>query len=1466
MATYLNELPNMKLFKRKFFLPINEKDKRHGSTIFLLTPDYLISKELMTSPLVLNINRSFESYYIEPNINYMITQESSLISGTSILKSNSSILQESIYYGSESEYKVNTLYGKEYESNDNYIQTENMIYFDPKLNDQSILEASNNSSRIKRLVYKERIRTNKEALIIYKKVKQDNKWIRKTFLTLDRYKESNLFIDLYHYNRSFLKNNTLSPNRSMELYFDFLTRFITDSRIEKNGYKQKTIFIPVHQGVWNTNGANVWDHMKTLNPISMITRYIKNDKTELVQWKNIDIVFIGNNGYFKINTKELDDITYPKFISLIKRLYMNEPIMDDQENIDSPKAIKTKIINKLEDSQNIKIYNLTGEEETISKKELDDKIKNSESTSSEDIKKDLTEKKKKELVKSIDKVANQSATEDQAIEALDNDYVKNLIKDLAADEDNSIKISATRAARMRSLNDKFLNTKIENVSIKDLLQKQSENTELPETSLPIDTINDEWKHLKATNFEKVYDINEDIMAMLHSFSSKSAPFSIVDINIEDTSTTEDYINTYTVKCEDANGKRFTLVFDVPKFRNNRFMKLRGNDKVINGQLVLLPVIKTDEDTVQIVSSYNKIFIRRYGSAVGKSFPVADCIIKALNKYKGTDIKVTTGDNKRICSKYELPIDYIDLASVFSKIEVKGKGVDRYTIHFNQDELRENYKIDDQKGIPFAIMKTKSGQEQVLYFDQADNTILSNLILAILRLGTDFEDTYSTVKPGSKYTYSKASILNTEIPLIIIMAYSEGLITAMKKGKVTFDITEKRPTHSLERNKDFIKFKDAYIEYNLDYISSLLMNGLKECPTEEYSIKEINSKAMWLDFLDQYGGRIKADGLDNFYDLTMDPITVDICKIYNLPTDYIELLGYANMLLSDNKYNKHVDITGNRYRTNELIAVDVYKALCKSYADYTLQLKRNRKDATMTIKKSAIIDLLMQEKTMNDLSIFSPLMEVETANAVSFKGPSGMNSERSYGLDKRIYDDSMINVLAMSTGFAANVGLTRQATIDMNITGKRGLIKKSYTDDMGVTKSLSITEALTPFGTTRDDPFRTAMTFIQTSKHSMRVKNSSPLLITNGADEALPYMVSDMFAFKAKDKGTVVEITDQYMKIEYDNGTNDFVDLREQVKKNSDGGVYETLKLDTDLKPGAKVKPGDILAYDKLSFSNKIGSKQNLAADIGTFCKMAILNTDEGYEDSAIISEWLSDAMSSEVVIKKEVFLPKNTNVYNMVSKGQPIQEGDPLLIFQRSFDEEDFNVLLRNITVDGDEVTDLGRIPIKSKVTGVVQDIKIYRTAELNELSPSLKRVVTNYEKEIKALKKASEGYVENSNAMFDPDYKLEATGKMKNANDQVLIEFYLKYNDKMSVGDKLVYYSALKGVTKDIFPEGEEPYSEFRGPDEKVDTLLSVGSVNGRMVGSIIATGCINKILIELDRKVKDIMGIKYDLNGYKK
>ena len=457
---------------------------------------------------------------------------------------------------------------------------------------------------------------------------------------------------------------------------------------------------------------------------------------------------------------------------------------------------------------------------------------------------------------------------------------------------------------------------------------------------------------------------------------------------------------------------------------------------------------------------------------------------------------------------------------------------------------------------------------------------------------------------------------------------------------------------------------------------------------------------------------------------------------------------------------------------------------------------------------------------------------------------------------------MLNVCGLGTSAAGNVGVTRQATVDANVEGSRGYVKTidNDTDKLSVTKSFTMTEALTPFNANRDDPMRSAMNQTQTSKHQLRTKKSMPALISNGADQAMPYISPDTFAFKAKDNGKVIEKTEDYIILQYKNGNNDFIDLRNTIKKNSNSGFFIDVKLDSDLKVGNKVEKGEVVAYDKLSYSKKISDSDTLAYNMGTLVKVAALNSDEGFEDSCIVSEYLSDSLTSDIVLEKNIKLPKNTNILYMVKKGQEIQEGDNLLLFQNAFDDEDVNFLLKTLADEDnkDDISDLGRISVKSKVTGIVDDIKIYRTCEKNELSPSLKKIVNDYEKPIKNLKSTLDKYNIDSSDKLEADYKLEQVGKVKNVYDGILIEFYLRYNDKFGVGDKLVFNTACKGVCKEIFSEGKEPYTDFR-PNEEISAILGQGAILARMVPSIIITGSINKGLIELDRAVKEIAGIEW-------
>lgn len=1308
-----------------------------------------------------------------------------------------------------------------------------------QINDnEGFLFESANDNYIKQLLFKERMKSNNEVKAIYEKVKANNSSIRYTYLTIDRYKSLNLIYDTYFYNELYMRNSTFKNIKGYNVYYDLMNRLILDKEIPNNGYNNRTVIIPVKD--WD-NGNRIHMIQDGINPISCIYKTIIDNPTSLPnKYKDILFLFLGDRSYFTLDFSKVDlNKVKNSFIRNIKHILSNSIVIQDEDNVkSSPKAIKTDIIDKIEKTQNIEI-------KSIDSKDIE--VKNEE------------DKNKQKLVDKIDTVSKTSSDEDIAMDKLDDDEVKDILDLLSTTPDNGPKVSGARASRNLKLKNDLLTKEIKGKSIKDLLADEpipeydstGKNIDVEPLDLEIDSVNDEWKELKFVKMDDDYDIDADIVKVFNSLSRLSYPLFIRDIKVENTSTSEDAIETYEVKLEDNQGDRFTIKIDVPLFIDGKYLKLRGNRKEIPNQLFLMPIIKTDEDTVQIVSNYKKIFVSRHGAGNGKSIIPCGKLIKTLTKNKYPNIKYTEGMNRKVSSKYELPIDYIDLGNVFNTIEANN-----YTFYFNQDELRNKYgsKVDDSKGVPFGY---DNKNNTILYYNSSNGIFsdyLASLISSSGNTGKFYED-YENASKSTKYTYSRASIMAVKIPLIVLCAYHEGLDTVLKKANINYKLSEERPK-DLPKNWDYIKFKDGYLSFEVDYDSSLLLNGLRDCPVYDTSITELNNRITYLGYLDNFGGRIISDGLDNYYDLMIDINTYELLKSYKLPTDYISVLLYANQLLADNKFIKHTDIAGTRQVKRKQQIVDLlYEVLTKQYARYANAIRHGR-TKTFSVKQSALIDEFMKLNTTSDLSINNPMGEYESYNTITPKGHSGMNADRAYSLDKRSFDESMMNVLSSSTGFSGNVGINRQLTIDANVDKYGRILSNKDNKDLNPVKSLCMTEALTPFGSTNDDPFRTAMNFVQSSKHSMRCEDGDPLLITTGADEALPYLTSNTFSFKSKDAGTVIEKTDDYMVLEYKDGTHDFIDLSNQVEKNSANGIYLTLKLSTNLKQGDKFDKNSIVAYDNLAYSNKTGSTDDISYNIGPLVKIAILNTDEGYEDSAIISDKLSDRMATDIVMVVSKAVPKDSNIYNMVKEGQEVKEGDTLFTIQAASDDEYVDQVLRNLSdTDEDMINELGRVNIKADHTGIVEKISIKRTCRKEELSETALKLFNKYEYKVNKTKSVMKKYGIDTSMVPSTD-KLDNQGKLKKT-DGLYIEIYIKYRDRMSIGDKLIYYSAVKGVVKDIFPKGDEPYSEYN-KEEKIDSLLALGGINARMAMAGMKSGAINKGIINLTRQCKEILGLE--------
>ena len=1457
MPINIDKVKPFRLLKTPFFTPFNVKDKRHGSAIFLMTKSLEQSKQLIEHKLISNLNM-FNSYFLEWNAMYL-------------LKPNRIInddLEVDDVYNSKA-------YGNNPIMTESHFEDSENLFFFSEATPEGVLDV-----RLRRILYRERLRNFKEVKLRVNQIKNECKYIKYTYPTIDKYKNKNIYVDNHIYNKIFTMSETYNRDKAIDLLYALFDRFINNANYKS--YTRKTVLIPVNEWASDIPTTSLFEFSKSINPFSMIVRLFKKPKENLNKLAGIDFIFIGNNSWFKMKMEDLDMKNLNLFKTNILKIRNNDIVED---NVPEDKEdIKTRLIGKIEDLTGIEVNNISRVHKvdpispvTAAVKDQPQLVIAKSATGDTQVVDPTKIEKPTEdkINQSVEAIVDYTKNAEEAEKEMDNSVdLKELILQAKNDQDDTFKISATRKARMDDLNDKFLKEKIANSTIAELVATEDTPLQSTDLSSKVETIDDEWANLKKPNFEADYNIDADIMKCLHSLSqNKDIPMSVIDVTVEDRSTSEDSILTYTVHLEDSLGKRHTLRFDMPKIINKRFLRLRGNDKIIPGQLINLPIIKTDEDTVQVVSNYNKIFITRYGQ-VGKINQSTNALIRALTKLKennykldvkdgdavATPSKIDLGNNAKISAKYELPAEYVELSKIFNKVTTS----DGRVYYFNRDELihkleEKKVKVGSDQGF-MVIGITKDNQAITVPETGVSSALINHLGI--------HEYAYTFMKPGARMTYSQASILNSKIPLIVVMAYTAGLTGALNAAGVEYNLSEKRPTNT----KNYFRFNDGFLSFDDNYApdAALLVNGLSVINTQEYSLTDIDTKAMWLDVLDDFGGRNRADGLDSFANLMMDPITVEVCKTYKLPTDYIEVLAYASSLLTTNKFNRHTDITGNRFRTNERLVHFLYKSLATSYGMYLREIKNNRKDAKMTMKQSAVIDMALADVTTSDLSKLSPLLELESANTVTFKGLSGMNSDRSYSLDKRTYDKTMINKLSMSTGFSATVGINRQSTINMGIESTKGYIKSGgELDRMSDANTLSITEALTPFGTTRDDPFRTAMTFIQTSKHGMRTTEQDPLLVSNGADQALPYLTSDTFAHKAKWNALVEEITNDYMIIANKSNPKEkeFIDLREKVEKNSDGGFFITIKLDTfkNYKKGDSIKAGDIVAYDKSSYSDTVGIG-NLAYNIGTLTKIAIMHTDKGFEDSAIISQDLSKKMASEIVLQVDVLMDAKDIDIQCVEVGKELHEGEVIMSYRAALEDQDATDIInkmvqKNAGSDSKELMDeIGKIKVKSKVTGKLQDIKVYSTIPTSEMSKSLASFVNKYNGPVDKMKsKLSKLGIDGS--QYGTSGVLPPVGKLKHCEGKVLVEFYIKYHDKMSVGDKLVYFSALKGVVKEIFPEGKEPYSEYR-PEEKVHSFLPVGSINARMVSSVLTLGSINKVLIELDRHVKDIMGVKWDPN----
>lgn len=1281
----------------------------------------------------------------------------------------------------------------------------------------------------------------------------------------------NIIYYLNNINNIFKMNSENIPtSKKSSIYWKNINQVIGNMQY----YPNKTMIINVEE-YKNSFIPTIRRKSKEFNPITLLYELIKYNYMEFVDLGNLDIILVSNNGMsLRVNGSECFKLkgNKPNVGSAVASEFKRElfklmsKTMTDEDTNDAERIYNMDLrVSSITDAILGKYSAVTGEVPDSVKEKVNDAVQ-----------------------KAVEQLDEKQGSEGVApnTEDIENIIAANteILKEVAKEKKSVAMKSSASSKRDELLREKQLTLDVQGKTLGDILSVSTDDVkiEVNDISKSVDTINKNVTEVRYPNINKDYVENvmkKDILSAVTCLSDKeNIQIYVRNIKVEDSSDINNYKDTYTIDLEDNLRVRHRLVFDVPKFIDNRFLWIGGNKKYINNQQLMLPVVKVSGDTVQLVSNYNKLFVYRYGSKVSS---LNEKLKKALNSpIKG--IRVINGKYDKENTKYLTIIDYDDLSCNFKEISIGD-----IKFYFNQSEIRQLFldsvpknKIDEyEKLVDSKILPVGKGNKNVFYYVNFDtNTVYQtnfnnsidtkmSLIDFMLSKSPQLKDEISKQSTGKKYMYTRVKIMNKYVPTILLLAYKNGLSNILSQIKAEYYFSDTRPRIAL--NESIVEFNDGYLVFsNVPFKNSLLLNGLLEIPTKNYSFDDFSDVLTYQDIFESiYGRRNIANAFSNFFDNFIDPITLEVLQKLSLPTDLTRLVLYANELLVDNQFRTELDIRSFRFRSAELIPARLYKLIASSYEQYKATAN-HRNPRKISIRKDALIKDILAQTIVEDYSELNPIVEMQKLHGATKKGPSGCNLEEAYTKAQRSFHKSMTGVYTISSSPDGNVGIQRVLTMEPPITDVRGFIDNkamdNRVDEYNDVNLFGPAEMLTTGGAQRDDAMRTAMSTKQ-STHLTPVSKSSPSLITNGAEKSIQYHLSKDWSFIAKDDGKVVELNDDtgLMIVEYKNGESDAISINSRIAKNGAGGFYLSKKMIPNYKQGDTFKKNDILAQDRDFFTNSehFGNQFN----IGTLEKIALLSSAATFEDSSYVTKQVSRDMASEIVMQKQVVLGPNTNVDYMVKIGDTVQSGDELIRFEQSFDEDSLNVLLSNVGEDmKEDIMMNSKEKVKTKYSGVIEDIKVYSSVSLSDLSPSLRKVVNKHYNRIKDRRKLLEKYDKSNNPLvkcnmlFNENTETVKTtndGKFKGValNDGVLIEFYIKIHDELGAGDKIVFFSALKTIITNVIPEGQEAYTAFR-PDEKIGAVLSCNAIIARGIVSCQYMMMGNKLLIELSRQLKDI------------
>lgn len=917
-------------------------------------------------------------------------------------------------------------------------------------------------------------------------------------------------------------------------------------------------------------------------------------------------------------------------------------------------------------------------------------------------------------------------------------------------------------------------------------------------------------------------LERDIVAM--ALSIQNGGVAVTNFDVERVkSITGNYTN-YSMQIVPLEGRVSTIPFTIPEINEDGSFMVGGTKYRLRKQNGDLPIRKTGPNKVALSSYYGKMSVMRSEKKVHDYFEwLARAIMNiALDETNDAITEANVGssfDRESTDSRW-----ITGMSQKFTNLTSRG-----FKFVFAATD-RPQYAVDRYKEQGMTILayrpdETPGDESTYLALDQFDK--LYQCVGGVVTLLGTPEAFLGIDQVGAPVDFSEAKIMGKFLPVGVILAYRYGFTNLIKMLGATHRIVEAGTRSQLDADEYAIRFSDGtYVFKRDERKASMVLAGFNEYRNtiKGFVSEEFNSRDVYFTVLDQAGMTARyLREVDNAFDFFVDPITRDILKEMGEPQVFDGLLIRASEMLLVDAHAKEIDDAFMRRKGYERVAGLVYSEIIKSVRAHKLRV--NKTKAQITMNPVSVWMELGSDPAKIQVSDINPLHNLKEHEALTYSGTGGRNS-RTMVAHTREFHENALGTVAESTSDSGDAGVNIYLSANPQFTSLRGISRRFDENRDGANALLSSSAMTAPYADC-DDPKRTNFVSIQNS-HTIACETYRPSMVRTGYEEVIAHRTDKLFATTAKQAGKVIALTEDGIRVKYEDGTTDSVQLGVTFSRVTNLRIPH--KVVTDLKLGQKFSVGDCIAYNKDYFEPDIHNPGRVVMKFNQYAKVAFRDSNNELDDSSSISARMAEKMKTRVSFQRSIVLGFDDVVHKLAQVGDTVESTTILCYIE---DE----LSARAGAFDPAKIDSLRLLSAQSPKAdhrGTVDHIEVLYFGEKENMSDSL-RVLADQSDEY--IKRRCEALGEDVVTGF-VDGNTRVDGEPLNINTAV-INVFITEEVGMGIGDKGVVSTQLKTVVCEVFDDERKTEN-----GDVIDIFFGARSAFNRIVTSVYRIGTTATIL----------------------